>query len=247
MGFFMKKLVLVLSLFVSSFAIVTIAPAEPSDEKEYDLVLKTFYNQTSGNTDTLTYKLSAKATRYHKNYVTFINASYLYAEANSVKSKDEFYTHARFIYKLNELNALETFGQIEAYPFKAIELRSLVGAGDRLKFDFDTTKIFLGVGAYTSVVKEANENSINENRVNTYLSLTGEFDALGYALSGYYQPNIASFDDTHMIGNFELEFGINKQLKLTFEVSATYDSQPATGKKTYDLTQLYGIVYTYNQ
>lgn len=241
----MKKLLLLLSIYIYSFAIVTIAPAEPSDTKNYELDLGASYNQTIGNTDTLTYKGRVKATKFDPNYVTFINLSYLYSEASSIKNKDEFFAHARFIYKLDDINALETFVQTEAYPFKAVELRSLLGFGDRLKFDLGDTKIFVGLGAYTSILKESNLSAVNENRLNSYISLNGVLENIEYTLIGYYQPNIVSFDDMHMISNLELGFKLNESLKLVFEVNANYDSKPASGKKNYDISQLYGIVYKF--
>jgi len=243
----MYRLFLFFLLITYSYSIITIKPIEPNSKQNIGFEFGASYKKQGGNTDKFEYMLSTKMTKYNgSNLVTFLIASYQYAEVNDITNTDVTYYHLRSIYALSSTNAIELYSQLESDKFKSLESRFLLGVGDRYRLDLSSNKLYFGLGAYSSKIKESGIEVYTQTRANLYISFGGKSERLSYTLSGYAQPNISEVSDIHIIEKFQLLYDISKSIAVSMNIKFKYDSMPPSTREKYDLKNIYAITYKYN-
>ncbi|QFR48706.1 DUF481 domain-containing protein [Sulfurimonas lithotrophica] len=249
------KLITLLLIFTSQLmALVSIQPVEIGEQKGVSGGIEIGLETKRGNTDKDSYKGDIKV-MYDSNasYLTWLEISGEYGEANNVEDTNKIYAHLRYIHKLTqETIRYEAFLQTQEDKFKAIEYRRLAGAGLRFKI-FNTPiggKGYYGLGAFYEDIRYTNpaiDPDESEVRVNTYLAYAINFSkksSLAYTL--YYQPIIDEFNDYVLTNQLELTLQVYEQLYLKFSASYDRDSRPPKGiKKKYDFTQSTTFVYKF--
>jgi len=165
-----------------------------------------------------------------------------YGEASGETNTNKFYTHLRYLHKLN-INTLiaEAFVQSEGNEFTKIKRRRLGGGGLRYKFsDNKFGKFFIGAGAFYEAEQYTTDVDPDEStiRLNTYISYTKEFgNKSKIAYVGYYQPNSEDFEDVVISNGLELKIHIVQKLYITLQVYYDVDTKPAIGIEEADFTQ----------
>lgn len=250
----MKYLIALLIITNQLFALVSIKPVEIGDDPGVSGGVALGFETKRGNTETDTYGAAVKIT-YDSNasYVTWLQISGEYAEANGEENTNKKYGHLRYIHKLTEdLLRYELYAQIQEDKFKALNQRKLAGAGLRAKI-FNTPiggQGYFGLGAMQENIRYIDpliDPDEDNTRVNSYLAYGVKFlnnSSLAYTL--YYQPLIDDFDDYVVTNNLELILKVNEKLYLKFAVVYDVDSRPPNGvEEKYDLTQTTTFMYEF--
>jgi len=238
--------ILTLLLFTCkvAFGIISIVPTEVKEDPGLNGQAGLSLSTKRGNSDVDSYKGAIRLT-YDNNesYVTWIQLSGEYGEANGVKNVQKIYLHYRYIHNITDIyNVWEGFLQSQEDEFKLIQKRRLVGADYRGRFlkDYSPLKFFLGVGGFYEYITYTTSQDPTENntRLNTYIALTYPFkDTLNFAITSYYQPKFDDFEDFVTANKLELKIKIVEKLFLTFRISYDYDSKPAIGVNKTDFSQ----------
>ena len=250
----MKYIVAILILTSQLFGLVSIKPVEIGENPGVSGGIEIGLETKRGNTHKDAYKGSVKVT-YDSNesYVTWAQISGEYGEANEVEDTNNVYAHLRYIHKLSEeLARYELFVQAQEDKFKALNHRSLAGAG--LRFKLFNTPIggqgYFGIGGFYENIQyiDPNIDPDEENiRVNSYLAYSVNFSkksSLAYTF--YYQPNTEKFDDYVMTNQIELILEVYKQLYLKFSATYDSDSYPPYGvEEKYDFSQSTTFLYKF--
>ncbi|MCW8838067.1 MAG: DUF481 domain-containing protein [Thiovulaceae bacterium] len=250
----MKYIIILLIITNQLFALVSIKPVEIGEKVGISGGVEIGLETKRGNTDKDSYKADIKV-MYDSNtsYLTWLEVSGEYGEANDVEDTNKLYAHLRFINKLtDEIIRYEVFLQTQEDKFKAIEYRRLAGIGLRFKI-FNTPiggRGYYGLGSFYENIRYTNPSidpDENEVRVNTYLAYSVNFSnksSLAYTL--YYQPILDKFSDYVMTNTLELSLQVYQQIYLKFSASYDLDSYPPNGiNKKYDFTQTTTFLYKF--
>jgi len=250
----MKTLLFILLTLQQLHALVSIAPVEIAKDAGLSGNLEAGLETKRGNTHKDNYKTSMKIT-YDNNssFVSWAEFSGEYGKANDIEDTKKLYSHLRFIHTLtDDVIRWELFYQIQKDKYKAINNRSVSGAGLRFNI-FDSLaggRGYLGLGGFYEYIRyiDPNLNSNEDNlRMNTYFAYSLKFNeqsTLAYTL--YYQPNIEKFDDYVISNMFELKLNIFKELFLKFSITYAVDSVAPNGiESDYDFTQNTSFIYNF--
>ena len=250
----MKKLLLLLIFITEVFGLVSIKPVEIGEKTGFSGDLEIGLETKRGNTDKDGYKGAFKV-MYDSNasYLTWLEVSGEYGEANDVEDTNNIYMHLRYIHKMtDDAIRYEGFLQTQEDKFRAIEFRRLAGLG--LRFKIFNTPIggsgYFGLGGFYETIKYLNPSidPDEENiRANIYIAYGVKFSnksSLAYTL--YYQPNTEKFDDYVISNKLELKLQVYEQLYLKFGAAYDADSYPPYGiKKKYDFSQSTTFIYRF--
>ena len=248
----MFRLLLALVFGTPLFALISIVPVEMGEDVGVSVEAGASLSTKRGNSDTDSYKASARIA-YDSNttYVTWMQISGEYGEANDEKNVQKIYAHLRYIYNITDrYNVAEAFVQSQEDEFRLIQKRRLLGGGYRVHLlrDFFPMKFFIGFGGMYEYITYLSANNPNENnfRLNTYLAFTYPFkEDLRISFTSYYQPKVDEFSDFVTANKFELQFKIIEHLFLNFRISYDYDAQPAIEVKKYDFYQDTAFIYKF--
>lgn len=242
----------ILLLFLSQqlFALITVAPVEIGDKPGTSASIEAALSTTRGNTDTDSYKGSARITYdSDTSYVTWAEISGSYGKSGGEKNTDKLFSHVRYIHALTpETLRWELFAQLQTDEFKQINSRALSGGGIRLRlFDLlEGGKGYFGIGAFYENIryKEPDIDPSEDNaRLNSYFAYSIDLsDTSSIAYTIYYQPKIDKFSDNVQSHDLELKLGIYKKLFLKFSLSYDTDTEPPAGVKKYDFSQTTSLV-----
>lgn len=221
----------------SLFALVSIAPVDIGSKPGMSGNISGSLSSKSGNTQKDDYSLGLRV-QYDQgsDYLVWGTFTYDYGTSNGTKNEDKTYAHVRYIHALDRSDwCTELFLQTEQDKFKAIQTRSLAGAGLRWRFfnSEDWGKGYAGLGGlaekidYTHPQINANEQN---SRVNSYLAYTKSFpNASKLNYIGYFQPKFDQVSDYVSFQTLELIVPIYGKLNLSLSAKYAYDSRPPIG------------------
>jgi hypothetical protein len=149
--------------------------------------------------------------------------------------------HLRYAYRIgNSSWKWESYSQIQYNQLLLQKVRTLVGSGFRYKIadlkqkegGFDKRAIRLFVG--TSLFYEYEEikysfrpmEYINSVRWSSYFSTYFNFKVFEFSSTTYIQPNLASFKDYRVSGDYSLLLRITDPFSVKLNYSHFYDSKP---------------------
>lgn len=247
-----RYLLLFLLFFHPLYAVVEIAPNEVGLRPGIAGEIGGSVTNKRGNTDKNEYHAHALLS-YDNNrtYVTWVDASYTYAEANGIENENNTFIHFRFVHTLDHPDwNIEFFAQDQEDQFKDIAQRLLGGGGLRWRFLSSERfgRAYLGLGAYAEHIRyttgaDPDEHSGRINSYATYTKKFGEDARITYA--GYYQPKTDSLQDFYLTQSVALKINIFLQLYLQVQVDYDYDSRPAVGIKKEDLSQQTSLIWQF--
>ena len=239
----MKLLLLLVFMISFAHAIITIAPVEIGAKPGLSGKLSASLQTKRGNTDKDEYSGGLRI-QYDSNttYLFWGDIIGSYGEASGSTNTNKFYTHLRYLNKLNKDSlTAEVFVQSEGNEFTNVKYRRLAGGGLRYKFSESSFgKFFIGAGAFFEQIRYTSEIDPDESnvRINSYISYTKEFgDKSKVAYVGYYQPNTEDFEDIVISNGLELKIHVVEKLYITLQVYYDVDTKPAIGIEESDFTQ----------
>jgi putative salt-induced outer membrane protein YdiY len=245
---------LLLFLFTTSlFAVVSIAPVDIGSNPGLSGNVSGALSSKSGNTQKDDYSLGLRA-QYDQgtDYLAWGTLTYDYGTSNGIKNEDKTYAHVRYIHALYEGDwCSELFVQMEQDKFKAINTRSLTGAGVRWRFlnSDDWGKGYVGMGGLIEKIDythpEINPNEKN-TRANSYVAFTKSFEAaIKLSYVGYFQPKLDDAADYVSSQTVELNIPIYKNLGLSLTAKYLYDSLPAIGIEKRDTAYATSLMWEF--
>ncbi|MCK9372334.1 MAG: DUF481 domain-containing protein [Sulfuricurvum sp.] len=251
----MRYAIVLICLFSTTlFALVSIAPVDIGANPGISGNISGALSSKSGNTQKEDYALGVRL-QYDQGekYLTWGALTYDYGKSKGVKNEDKIYLHIRTIHALEEGKNWtgELFVQSEQDKFKAINERSLAGAGLRLRFfnSDEWGKGYVGAGPfyekidYTYPAINPNENN---TRLNTYIAYTKKFiGGLRVSYLGYYQPSFAHGGDYTSSQTIEMIAPLYAKLSLSLSGKYLYDTQPAIGIKKEDTAYLTTLLWSF--
>jgi hypothetical protein len=247
-----RYLLLFLFFATSVFAVVEIAPNEVGLRPGIAGEIGGSVTNKRGNTDKNEYFAHALLS-YDNNrtYVTWVDASYAYAEANGIENEDNAFIHFRFVHTFYHPDwNIEFFAQDQEDDFKQIAQRLLGGAGMRWRMLSSDTygRAYLGLGAYAEHIRYTTDIDPDEHngRINSYAAYTKKFgkDAR-ISYTGYYQPKTDSTEDYYLTQSLALKINIFLRLYLQVQIDYDYDSRPATGVEKEDFSQQTSLIWQF--
>lgn len=250
----MRSLCLLLILLSPSlFALVSIAPVDIGSKPGMSGNISGSLSSKGGNTQKDDYSLGLRV-QYDQgsDYLVWGTFTYDYGTSNGTKNEDKLYAHLRYIRALDRGNwSTELFLQTEQDKFKAIQTRSLTGAGLRWRFfnSEDWGKGYAGLGGlaekidYTHPQINADEQN---SRVNSYLAYTKSFpNASKLNYIGYFQPKFNQISDYVSFQTLELIVPIYGKLNLSLSAKYAYDSRPPIGIQKKDTAFLTTLLWEF--
>lgn len=217
-------------------------------------IKKGFYGSTgldlsgsSGNVKVFETGLSSQNI-YKKGEHEFIAISnYKYGEASQVKNTHQGNLHLRYAQRFDKPWSWEVFSQLEFNEFQNLSLRSLTGAGLRIRLlHGEKSSIFAGAGTFYEDERIQKDIDQANFRGNLYLSLRKIFgEATEVVLVSYYQPSYKIIDDYRIQLTAGLELKVNKYLRIVNNIEYAKDSRPPSNIQQYDLTYSTGFYIAY--
>jgi hypothetical protein len=147
--------------------------------------------------------------------------------------------HARYNYKFSRLFRMEAFQQIQKNGPLGVGLRSLTGAGPRLKLvENKTADVYFGT-LYMYEYEETRYQDVSrterQHRLSAYASFGLHWDAAHLSLTGttYYQPVIDHPADYRLLTENRLDLRLWRRLHLFTNLRYLFDSRPVEGVKRF--------------
>lgn len=191
----------------------------------------------SGNVETLTYEMGARAGLGIDKHFFFITGTFAYGEEEGEPFKDEGFAHARLTCMWFPLLGTEIFSQVEYNDFKLLRRRQLNGGGLRfIPFTSDRAGLSVGLGAMADYERiEGGGGDGLVARGTSYLN--GYFTIAGAKLFavGYFQPLLEDTSDYRILSDAGVEFKI-LEASLINSVNYSYDTRPPDGVVRDDFT-----------
>ena len=248
---YMRSFLLLFLLICNAYAIITIAPVDIGAKPGISGMLKGSFETKRGNTDVDNYSAGLRV-QYDNNssYVMWSDFTFSYGMSSSVRNTNKTYAHVRYVHKLYEESFdWETYAQSETNEFTKVKHRFLGGGGLRFQNKKQSWgKLHVGVGAfYEDIAYTTSVDPTEKNlRMNTYLAWTKYFtkeSSISYVF--YYQPKADEFSDYITSHGVEMTIYVYKQLYIDFVFYYDYDSVPAVGVKSEDITQKTSFIYKF--
>jgi len=247
----MKVFLMLLLLYVNSYAIVTIAPVNIGDKPGKSGMLKGSFETKRGNSDVDNYSAGLRFS-YDNNssYVIWSDFTFSYGKSSGVTNTNKTYTHIRYIHKLYKKSIdWESFIQSETNEFTKVKYRYIEGAGLRFYAKKATLgELYVGVGLFNENIAYTTDVDPRESniRLNNYIAYTNKYTKESYiSYISYYQPKINSFSDYIFSNGIELNVLIYKEIYLNITFYYDYDSSPAIGVEKEDVTQKTSFIYKF--
>lgn len=231
-------------------AIVNIDKIDLSDnDRAYQGDVSLDVSGASGNTDTQSTALGGRI-QWNNQSTQFIVLKYDYAKSSGIKNTDKTFFHYRYINNTKDISTWESFFQVQDDEFKLLKLRTLVGAGYRVKLftDNKNSQSRIGVGLFYS--REEQEDAlltIDELvRANIYFTYHLKVNkTVSFLSTTYYQPDIESFTDYRALEQLSFEFNLSKDFLYFVSIDVAYDNKPVNGLEKDDINYKSGITYRF--
>lgn len=167
-------------------------------------------------------------------------------------------SHLRYAYRIKNTGwKWESYTQIQYNKLLLQKVRTLIGSGLRTKiadikpreggYDNRSARLFAG----TSLFYEYEEINYTDRpmdfnntvRWSTYLSTYMNFKYFEFSSSTYIQPNVATFKDWRISGDYTLLVRVSKPFSIKFNFSHFYDSRPPETVSPHTFSISTGFVY----
>lgn len=176
-----------------------------------------------------------------------------FGEEGGTTFKDQAFAHLRYNYLLLPWLVGEAFTQVQRDGFKLLQLRSLAGAGIRLRYvDTETFKLFQGATLmYEHENLDAREVTRHpattsvlrwSNYANVRIRLSKNTSFINTV---YVQPRLDAFNDIRVLDEAALAVALTEHLTITTMFSLDYDSRPPDAVESLDITLRNGLTVTF--
>jgi hypothetical protein len=225
----------------------------------YSLILEGSLTADTGNTEGIAAGGGVGGGWAHNPNLLFAYARFDYTKFSGVESVNKTFAHARYNYEVEPWLWGELFAQAQSDAFQRLGLRSLFGAGPRIRVlhdivqkDFD---VFLGsaymferdaITAVAGATGPQNQSIQVWHRWSNYVTLQWALDArVALASTMYVQPAITDFGDVRLLSETLFTFKMTKVLTAGIAGSVRYDSEPPTGVLRTDTELKNTLLITY--
>ena len=203
----------------------------------------------SGNADVFEVGLGLRVDAQKGRDYTFLVGSVRYGEKDGDAFRNRSFAHLRYNRTLVPWLVGESFAQVEHDGFARLRLRTLGGAGLRVRYlDTDAVKIFQGTTPmyeYESLDVDAVATHPAQtsrvrwsNYLNVHFRLT---EATHLRTTIYVQPRLDAFDDVRVLNEAVLGVVITERVSLNVRLDLRYDSRPPDDVEDLDLALRNGI------
>jgi len=204
-------------------------------------------NGDRGNVTTNGVETSALLRLNHGKNTEILALNYKYGQSRAVRNANKGYLHLRHRHALNEVWALEGFGQVQQDEFANLKLRTLLGGGVRWFQEQDAWRFYLGLGTFYEY-EELRKSTVNAK---SYLWRASTYMTVDYALSEqvklhetvYVQPAWNALADLRILNDTSLKVTLTDHLALSLTLEVSYDSRPPAGTVTTNVSYQTGIEY----
>jgi len=173
--------------------------------------------------------------------------NYKQAQSRGKRNTNKSYLHIRHRHALNEVWALEGFGQMQQDEFANLKLRTLLGGGVRWSQTHQAWSVHLGLGTFY----EHEKLRKSAGNVRSYLWRASTYMTADYLLSEqtklhetvYVQPAWNSMADVRVLNDTSVTIVLSEHLALNLSLEVSYDSRPAVGTVKTNASYQTGITY----
>jgi hypothetical protein len=179
----------------------------------------------------------------------FILSDFFYSGGQTVYANSGM-GHLRYAYRIKNSGwKWESYTQAQYNQLLNQKLRTLAGTGIRAKIkDTKILKAFLG----SSIFYEYEETQPTRTYTNTirwsnYLSWFINYKHISFSGTTYYQPNIETFSDYRLSGQYTLNSAITKKLRFKLDFNTFFDSRPPQNTRKSVYSFLIGLGYDFGK
>ena len=247
-----KSLILTV-LLVFAFPVIAIVNIDKinvgDDDQTHQGEISLDVSGASGNTDTQATSLGGRF-QWNNQSTQFIVLKYDYAKSSGIKNTDKTFLHYRYINNAKDTSTWESFFQLQDDEFKLLKLRTLIGAGYRLRLSTSNKESQSRIGAGLFYSREEQEDAfltVEELiRANIYFTYHLKVNkAVNFLSTTYYQPDIENFSDYRALEQLSFEFKLSKDLLYFVSIDIAYDNKPVNGLEKDDTSYKSGITYRF--
>ncbi|MCZ2356723.1 MAG: DUF481 domain-containing protein [Bacteroidia bacterium] len=176
-------------------------------------------------------------------------SSYTFIRAIDQNLVNQTFQHLRFTLNTKAKLTPEAFAQWQNNPIQALQSRTLIGAGSRLRIlQNDSLRIFYGLNLmWENELLRTEINRENRDfRISTYLSFYWRIkDQYLISNTTYFQPNITILSDYRISSETRLLLKITKHLSYAVTYNIFHDTYPPAGinKTFYTLTNGFSYLF----
>lgn len=203
----------------------------------------------SGNADLFEVGASLRIDARSAGNYTFLVGDVRYGENNGDPFRNRSFVHLRYNRTLGPRVVAEAFNQVERDGFAQLQVRTLLGAGLRLRYiDTETVKLFQGTTPMyeyenldaAAVQRHPAESSRVRwsNYVNVRIRLTDNTYLLNTV---YVQPRLDAFSDVRVLDEATLAVALSERVTLRVRFNLRYDSRPPDTVEDLDIALRNGI------
>jgi len=207
----------------------------------------------SGNTELIEIGADARLDVLHAPHYAFIVSEVRYGESEGRRIRDRSFAHLRYNYRFGGPLVAEAFSQLERDSFALLKLRTLVGAGLRLRIlDTEPARFFLGTTPMFERERLDAERvgshpaRTTALRISQYLNVRLRLSDRTFLVSTtYVQPWVAVPADVRLLNETRLGVGITEALTLRITLNTRYDSRPPGEVSDWTLSWTNGLTFTW--
>lgn len=207
----------------------------------------------SGNTELIELGADARIDVLHAPHYAFLVSEVRYGESDGRRFRDAAFAHLRYNYRLGGALVVEAFTQLERDNFALLNLRTLLGAGLRIRL-LDTEPARLFAGTTPMFERErldadqvgAHPARTSALRISQYLNARLRLSDRTFLLSTtYVQPWVATPADVRLLNETRLGVGITESLTLRITINTRYDSRPPGAVSDWTLSWTNGLSFSW--
>ncbi len=236
-------LLLLMALPAGTFAQVNVEKMR-SGHQGFRLTLGDDLAAQTGNSDLIEVGGQTRLDYRNARHYAFLVGNVRYGKQGDRVFKNRAFLHLRYNYELTRPVIAEAFGQLEEDAFTRLQLRTLLGAGVRLRLvETDAAGLYLG----SSVMLEherldpakviVHPDRVTAPRWSNYVSLQFMFgEKVSLVNTLYMQPRFDAFDDYRILDEAEFSILITEHLGITIAFYLRHDSLPPDGVESLDVS-----------
>ena len=248
----MKKLLLILTLLLSNFALgqVNIESIRNNNKaKPFWGEVKGGLELQRGNVDVTSFDINFLIHFKNKKHHIFLQEKTAQGQQSNKKFKNNSFLHLRWTWMKWNTIGPELFTQLQQDEFKSLKIRQLNGGGLRAELiKKEDISFSLGSGVMLDHEVVLNKKTNTFWRSTSYLTFLKSFDAKKknlILLTLYYQPLLSNHKDYRINLEANVRTILITSLSLFIEnsINLMYDTQPPEGILTNDLVIKSNLVY----
>ena len=178
-----------------------------------------------GNRDRDFYSIQLRFDANSESAESFLILQQRERKSNDISIDQSKFMHARYVFVGEDKMNWEIFAQYSENPFRNYRKRSVLGGGMRYKV-LSTAR--LGAGFMSEDETDLTGQEITTERMGFYLHTEKEIaENISLNPTAYFQPSIDDFENDYKASIIlPIVFNVNKNLKITMQLSSFYDSNP---------------------